>query len=146
MSRFVVWTAGFFDGEGSITIARNRRPKGRIEHCLLVAITQKVRKPLDEIAERWGGYVIPIYNKKTERGYFAWHVSAKIANRFLKDIVAFLRVKRRDAEVGIEFQKTKRDTRKHPSRFRTSEAVLALREAFRKELFSIHNRGGKVWT
>ena len=91
------WLAGFFDGEGCVSIYRRRN---RREHYLNVSISQKDRAPLDLIYEIYGG---SIRKTKTPSNCHQWRVSSRKAEMFLRDILPHSIVKKRAIEGAIEF-------------------------------------------
>ena len=116
--------AGFFDGEGCIMISS--RKKGRPYHTLDVAVTLTRRSVLEDFQVAFGGRV---YSATREKTYYKpkwqWIIGGDNAMKFLEQIKPFLRLKRQEAELGIEFQKAKESY--HSSLFR--EARRAIEEA-----------------
>lgn len=109
---FVHYVAGFFDGEGSIDIrfeAKVSKNGKRYERFYLRAsVIQIDRRPLDLMQARWGGSVSRRKAQKSTACH-TWVVTTKSAAAFLADIAPHLIVKRREAELAIEFQWTVRD-------------------------------------
>lgn len=113
VDEFVVWCAGFFDGEGSVSIPLCKRgPKQtptQQQLWLQISITQNRREPLFPIKDRFGGRVTiqpqPV-DKKLTRPIWRWVADGQKAATFLSAVLPHLRVKRRVAEVGLEFQAT----------------------------------------
>ena len=58
------WAAGFFDGEGSISVVRRKRG-GFIEHHLSVQVGQNDQRPLLAMRDEYGGSQC---NSKTPSG------------------------------------------------------------------------------
>lgn len=97
----LVWAAGFFDGEGTVSISRSHPTATRKAYrALQVSVGQVVRGPLDLLRNRWGGTVRPV------RGRCMWHwrVCAFRARQFLQQVLPHLRVKRADAERGLRME------------------------------------------
>ena len=105
---FVSYVAGFFDGEGSIDIRydvkANKNGKSYERFSLRVCVVQMDRTPLDMIAERWGGSV----SKRTANNCHTWVATTASACSFLSELLPYLIVKRREAEIGVAFQATMR--------------------------------------
>ena len=95
------WIAGFFDGEGSVSITRRVRG-GFIEHCLCVQLGQNDRTPLDMIAKQFTGSVC---NSKTPSGCWRWRAHGGAAERFLKAIRPYAIVKHRKVELALALRK-----------------------------------------
>jgi len=91
----LAWTAGFFDGEGSITIS----PRGNT-HYLKVGATQRDIRPLLKIQEWFGGSVGSPYGNGV-RNYSVGNAAAGV---FLETIRPYLVVKAEQADVALQFQ------------------------------------------
>jgi hypothetical protein len=94
------YAAGFIDGEGSISIIRN---KAKIPGYIVLSVSQKSREILDLFKEIWGGTV----NSDGRTG-FQWHLTANEAMAFLKKIKHLLIIKRAQVDIAIQFQKEKK--------------------------------------
>lgn len=103
--------AGFFDGEGCIQIVR-QRSSGHYSwtHRLLVALTNTYQPIVEAYHKKYGGVlgsrVVPTGRKRV----YYWHASGRRAEAFLKDVVGLLQEKRPQAELGLEFLRTKKIT------------------------------------
>jgi hypothetical protein len=99
----IIWAAGFFDGEGCISIIRNVVRRGRpVEHYFLqITAFQNVREPLDVLHALFGGSVKP-----RDNGWI-WSLSGHSTVTALKELSPFLLVKKAQAEAAILFQSRK---------------------------------------
>ena len=97
----ISYVAGFFDGEGCIILAK---PCGSSRgYSLRVSITQKHKETLVEIQKMFNGKIYPHSRKKGE-GYWSWEaVRKEVAYNFLKTILPYLQLKRKQAQVGLMF-------------------------------------------
>jgi intein/homing endonuclease len=97
----LAYIAGFFDGEGSISI--HRMGKYSNSYTLSCSIAQIDKIPLEFVSLYFGGRVIP---KKTKASphMWVWSCAARYALLFLKTIEPYLLVKRAQALVAISFQ------------------------------------------
>ena len=99
------YLAGLFDGEGHVTVTRNR---AHTREYLTVGcgISNQNRSVLDEVREQFGGGVY-CSNHATEikKASYQWMARSTEMTRFLEVVLPHLRIKRRQAELGIEFQK-----------------------------------------
>ncbi|KKM14379.1 hypothetical protein LCGC14_1706750 [marine sediment metagenome] len=101
--------AGFFDGEGCIMI--KKPSKACMNYILEVRITNTYRPILEEYARIFGGTVHGGTRLQAQyKEKWQWCISSKKAFEFLKAIVPFLRLKRPEAELAIEFQGLKKAT------------------------------------
>jgi len=138
---FIVWCAGFFDGEGSICIPRGSRPgASRVASAqmwLQVTVTQSVKQPLLDIQERFGGRVTRMSQPKDKfvrRPLWRWIGDSDVGADFLKAMRPYLRVKNRQADLAFEFQAT---MRKYTKRSPTQE-ILDLRLRIKNEITAIN--------
>ena len=93
------YMAGFFDGEGCITITKRIRENWSIEYTLRISIGQKDGSVLDWIVDNFGGKI----HKVKRDNSFMWYTSNKSALKVLKMIVHFMKYKRPQAEAAINF-------------------------------------------
>ena len=104
----LAYIAGFFDGEGTVSIAPNKTRK-KVNYVLTVYIYQQDKAPLELIQKEFGGH----FWKGRDR---CWHLqlgNAKAAH-FLVSIYPFLIVKREEARIALEFRSTVDSTRRTP--------------------------------
>lgn len=98
---FLAWCAGFFDGEGSISTAKDRAT-GKIS--LRVHVTQVDPTPLLRLQGRFEGH-ISIHRRAngSHQQTWAWSASNGRAIRFLELVLPFLVVKSKLAELAVSF-------------------------------------------
>jgi len=95
--------AGFFDGEGCIMI--KKKHSGRPYHTLDIAITPTNLNILEDFKRAFGGTIHGAYKSKANyKDKWYWMIGCNKALSFLKAIYPYLRLKTREAELGIEFQ------------------------------------------
>lgn len=142
----LIYWAGFFDGEGHIELAFIISTPGAYygsggHYYFQLWIDQRIEKPNEffaELLDNFGGRIIP---HKKWPGSFRWYIGGQNGRQFLDAILPYLRVKRRTAELAIEFQKSKERTReRHLIRLPASE--IELRDKILEEYFSLF-RGTK---
>ena len=95
------WLAGFFDGEGSVTVGL--RPGG--QHFIAVGVSQHDLTLLTLIGLKFPGCNGP-YPVSGRRTSFEIRWSGDAAGPFLEAIKDFVVLKRRQVELGIEFVRT----------------------------------------
>jgi len=99
----LVYAAGFFDGEGSIDIS-NRKEKNRIRYILQVRVGQskEVGKQIcNWLQLNFDGY---IFSRDREKNIeYLWTVTAQKAFKFLSQIYPYLKGKKNQANLAIEF-------------------------------------------
>lgn len=87
-----VWTAGFFDGEGHVSLS------GSSNITLRVGITQKSKDVLLLIQEAWGGHIFDI-----GAAYQLVFTKYEHVVPFLDDIEPYLKVKGDAVRIAREF-------------------------------------------
>jgi hypothetical protein len=130
----VPWAAGFFDGEGCVLVVQLSTGSLRVG----IDVTQIDRRPLDALAERWGGRVGSFDRKRVgTRVAHKWRLHGREAQAFLADVLPFLRVKRAVALLALSFPMpayTRGGDRLRPE-------ITAERERIRIEVRALNRRG-----
>ena len=118
-SHDLAWAAGFFDGEGYVSIhkrivtPKKATHKVYIAHRLRIGLNHVAPEPIYELSRIFGGYVYQekITNRSFSDGYkrkdrYAWILCDEQAKDALIQLMPYLRNKNRVAELGIELRKT----------------------------------------
>lgn len=130
------YLAGFFDGEGSIFIAKvNNKKSGNVWYRLSVSCGNSDRRPIDELRKfnpHLKSYVYRPGRKATYKPCYQWLSTGNTALSFLKTIEKHLIVKREQAKIAIEFQEW-RNKQGNPGKPRTKE-MLDKCEEYRQKL------------
>src|SRR5262245_7393469 len=104
-AEFVIWAAGFFDGEGHISLS----PASNGSYNVAIVVGQKSLKPLLMLQKRWGGRITP------NGTVFNWQINRKeLVKAFLDDVRPYLYLKDTQADVMYEYLRLTghgRDTR-----------------------------------
>lgn len=95
------YAAGFFDGEGTVSIVRQRNT-----HVLMVQVSNTHLRSLELLQGRWGGAVYPKRSLRPKKPCWTWTLRGRHAAKFLGDIVAHTVVKQAEIDVGLRFQET----------------------------------------
>jgi len=128
----IAYLAGFFDGEGSISIMR--RAKGK-PYWLRVQLGQANNWILKMVQFQFGGSLFHHKPRENRREAWQWSASANIAKDFLKCILPYLKLKRGEAEIAIKFQEGKM-----PRHEALTEGEKAVEEAQRILLSSLKDK------
>lgn len=136
------YAAGFFDGEGSVNIARSDR-KDCIDptYVLNVNAVQVDIQPLLFIQNRWGGSICRYKEKPPRKAFFSWQCPATVASDFLFDVLQNLVVKRERAMLGIKFQSLKGGQGKN----RGNRERATIFEQFYAEMRAMNGYPPKPW-
>lgn len=105
---------GLFDGEGCIQIAHHRPQRGKRteQHTLRCAVAMTDRVCVGSFLI-FGGSVCQktkFLNNPKWKPQWIWSISSNQAKRFLETLFPFLRLKKEQAKMAIEFQ----ELRSHP--------------------------------
>lgn len=124
------YLAGFFDGEGCISILKRKR-KDRIVYFTAVQIGQKDARILDWVATYYGGNVYTVKRDKS----FSWLVTDRKAYQFIRTIAPYLRYKQPQAILAIRFYEELIDSGLQTNRkLGLSEKAKELREDYYLEM------------
>lgn len=134
--------AGFVDGEGLVTITRQLR-KDRPSPAYRVYVTVCNTKPgvLSLFRECYGGAIYCInehrkdWNGKNWADAYSWYCSITATKRFLTELLPYLRLKRPQAELVLQFISMKKSFARGKRRGRGGSSPLTEEEiVFREEL------------
>lgn len=135
----LAWCAGFFDGEGYITIQRRKSTvNGKIYegHYLRIGVNHVAIEPLKELKRVLGGTIkqqtehTVIGNRKQRH---SWQMSTKEAAQTLISLMPYFRNKNQVAALALDFQKTISENKQT-----LSPEVVQLREQFKQEITSLN--------
>jgi hypothetical protein len=101
------YAAGFFDGDGHITIGANHRAAGTRNtiYTMRIGVSQNDPAPLFWFRDRWGGSVRAAKRKTAASNVtYHWGCFARNAACFLQDVRPLLQVKATRADVALAFQ------------------------------------------
>lgn len=115
----VAWAAGFFDGEGFVTIQQgySKAPSGvkYFRHSLRIGINHVAIEPLLEMQRLFGGRI----NKQklnlvkgNRKPRHQWMLNCTEAAEALKRMMPYFKNKQSVAELGLELQNTMGTTKK----------------------------------
>lgn len=111
ISSFILsYAAAIVDGEGSIMI-KKARPSGRrinANYSLQIAVANTDRRLIEFFFKHFGGWWTNTdpNPSKNKRRLFRWDIKGKPAAKFIELIFNFLVIKKRQAELGLEFIKS----------------------------------------
>ena len=138
------YIAGLVDGEGSIGLFTcNTKGSSTPTYYLQISITNTNKEVLFWVASKikYGKVGVKPRNNKKWKIAYNWRVNG-VAGKFLEVIYPYLKIKRLQAEIGIEYTKT---LQKYEHHYRLTEEV----NVGRKELFSkireLNLKGDKQW-
>lgn len=103
------WTAGFFDGEGSVYIATAYASQGYTFSYRIVAtigqVGEKGKQICERLADTFEGNVYTLQHRKENCSQVhKWDISTKKLSNFLKRIYPYLELKKQQVELAMEFQ------------------------------------------
>lgn len=136
----VAWAAGFFDGEGYVTIQRRKQTingKQYFGHYLRVGINHVAPEPLYEMQRLFGGKIEKqnpdtiVGNRKARH---RWHLSTNSAKEMLVQILPYCKNKNNVIELALEFQSTVQTTKK------VSNEIYIYRELLKEKITSCNTK------
>ena len=101
------WLAGYIDGDGCISVRRFRR-NNSYQYMIQVDVSGTNYSLLSEIQKTWGGWLCENKRPKGNRAFqyrVVWGNNKALS--ILKQVFPFLRLKRDEAALAIDFQKNR---------------------------------------
>lgn len=136
-SHELAWAAGFFDGEGYVTIGKRKSVvNGKIYESLYlrVGINHVAPEPLTKMHELFGGaieYTAKVAGNRKPR--YRWVVNTKKAQEVLVQLLPYMRNKNKVAVLGIEFQNCMASTKT-----KLTPEQVDVRDKYRVELMRLN--------
>ena len=119
----VAYIAGFFDGEGCVRIKRANQ--GGNSYYITTTITNSNKQILEYIMGIFGGKVREA-EKKANKVIYHYELTCAEAVDMLKTLLGFLREKKKQAELAINFH-DKKDTLSAEAKLRDYETMCRLK-------------------
>ena len=102
----LAYFAGFVDGEGCIGLIKKERKDRTICIAPRVVVVQKTKEVLKELQLYFGGSLRLRKNNGFKKSYiYVWSVSNKKAYLFIELIYSYLRIKKSQAMLILEYKK-----------------------------------------
>lgn len=101
----LIWMAGFFDGEGCVSVGRQMQkfPRKLFQtYAMHTILANRVEDPLRRFHRRFGGSMWKYAAHGQE--YWRWATSSHKSMGMLRELLPYLLVKRPIAECAIRFQ------------------------------------------
>ena len=126
----LAYLAGFFDGEGCISITKGKNHLGNIQYSLRVIVSNTNDYVLQLYKFSFGERIQKRKHNKPEwRDCYAWELSSNRAYDFLKCVYPYLALKKPQADLAFEFQKNQSNYA--GSNLKLNDKELSIREAQR---------------
>ena len=105
----LAYAAGLIDGEGTIYLDRFKSHK-TISYVVRVKIAMADKEATQWMEQIFGGkcrkYDYANYPSNNKRPLYIWSINGKKAIAFFKDLLPYLKIKIKQAETAIAFEKT----------------------------------------
>jgi hypothetical protein len=128
----IIWMAGFFDGEGCVSISRVRRerPGARTywQYALQMIVSGRSEDAMRRYHDRWGGAIYAYKLKGVE--YWRWNLWGPKAAAALAELLPYLLIKRPVTEVALRFQSMMTQQNEEMGRRGYPPEVVGMRDAF----------------
>ena len=129
-STLLAYLAGFFDGEGCVTIIKGKNHLGNVQYSLRVIVVNTNDYVLHLYKLSFGGRIQKRKYKKPEwRDCYAWELSSTRAYDSLKCMYPYLTLKKAQADLAFEFQENQ--SKYDGSNLKLRDKELSMREAQR---------------
>lgn len=138
------YIAGFFDGEGCVTILK-APPSGKSRtavYSLTVIISQNGDIPIVELVELTG--VGSIHEHTQSPGAYNWQIRSKEARDFLVAILPYLKSKKEQAEIAIEYQNKQTHKNSTGRGYTVPQNLIDEKEAYYLQLQNLKGISGKL--
>ena len=134
----LAYAAGFFDGEGTLSIVKTRQ-YGYIQYQLRVSACSTDEWACRRFQFMFGGRIRKRPGRNPHhKTCWDWRISCREAGDFLKIVLPYLHIKRDRAEIALKFQQAKHFTGRN--RPRTDEETV-LEEAQHILIAKANERG-----
>jgi frataxin-like iron-binding protein CyaY len=134
------YLAGFIDADGHIGVYTWMQKDTYERSKVVVCITNTNKEVMDWLTSKLGGHY-HLTNKNAPRHHkstWRWTVQGHSARPVLRKTLQFLRVKKKQAELGLEFIKT---MRKLPFGTALAEEDRAIRKRVHQQIRRLNKRG-----
>lgn len=145
------YMAGIFDGEGSVGIYLVKGGKGYSYHALKATVSMVEPVAVTMLHEAYGGGLFLQDVKANSRTRLNFNVHGQNCVDMLIDLSPYLRVKRPQADVAIEYwyartdMRWEKDVKGKVTTVRMTEEEWQLRESFRLRMFALNSgKLGKI--
>ena len=143
----LTYIAGFVDGEGCITLVP-RKKKGKCNgYFARISIANTNLEILTWIKSYFGG-CLSLRKRRSPRHKPAWELlfSEIQAEEFVKVIMPWLRIKRRQAKVLLEYRRSVAATKHYPDRSGLSPTIRMERDALYGKIRQLNQKGPALVT
>ena len=106
----LAYMAGLFDGEGCVHIARIHTKKRNLTYQLVCKISMYSLSTLEIFKTSFGGSIRreTTHEKSNKYGLlYSWAIWGRNSVSFLEKLIPYLRIKKAEANLAIEFQSKK---------------------------------------
>lgn len=102
----LAYIAGFFDGEGTITIHHRNASTKKNWYRVCASVSNTDNTLLELLRDSFGGYISMLRRNGNRKDIYQWHITSTGAVVFISAIKPYLRQKLDQADVALEFQST----------------------------------------
>lgn len=136
------YAAGFFDGEGSVTIHHATRKSSKyVHHTLQVTINNTDESVMTALKNKYGGYLLKNPLKEGKRQFYTWTLRDSSSKEFLTAILPFSIVKRPNIEIALEYIGTIIKQEKGKKKQYVTQELWEKREALVERLSHFNYKG-----
>lgn len=143
----LAYVAGVIDSDGyiginrtgsthTLRVKRHWSPRFQVE----VVVTNTCKEVLEWLASEFGGSImLRKAVKPHHKATYRWKVGDLLASQLVEQVLPYLRIKPRQAEILLQFAELKRTANKHGKGARLSEEKLAQYEAIHQRFKALND-------
>lgn len=140
----LAYAAGFFDGEGCISIHRqsyDERPYTRPNYTLTVKVGNTNESIIIWFKDNFDGTICEPTRLPPRSRIWNWNISSNKAFEFIKIIYPYLKVKKPQADLAFEFMQNRTISKGWSS---ISKEERELRESYYEQMKVLNTKGRKL--
>lgn len=133
------YIAGFFDGEGTISIKHHKKSD---TFQVVVTIVNTDLNILEIIKNKFGGDIHVMYrSKNSHKTGYTWRISSRMAFKFLKEINPYSIIKKTRIKIALSFQERIIKKIGLKDMCHLTDKEWATRLELRKKMLTLNKRG-----
>jgi len=129
------YIAGIVDGEGCIRIVKTKEPKNKsgYKYQMVIGVNNTNEWLIHWLYFNFGGSIHLQAKLDNRKPLWHWYLSSRKAQAFIELILPYLRLKRPQAEVAVQFSKRKHHRGKSDEERAIEEAEFILMKGYNKK-------------
>ena len=144
----LAYAAGIIDGEGSICITKQKRADCSIGYTYRLFAQVGMADPEVPLwlKQTFGGSLCLTPAKGSWSSYYTWTITTRQSAGFLYQILPYLKIKKGQVEIALEFQKLKRKPGRQFNELHKPFVLVQAEELLAERLRNMHQRNSRLGT